>query len=54
MLTRPKDNLMRVSGSEEMRRLLDGFKPHITQEVMLTAKGKLGARELDVKRRKYL
>ncbi|KAK5215015.1 hypothetical protein LTR72_011898 [Exophiala xenobiotica] len=45
-----RDNLKQVSGTEEMRRLRDGYDLHIAEEVMVIAKGKLRGAELDVKR----
>ncbi|KIW37304.1 uncharacterized protein PV06_10644 [Exophiala oligosperma] len=45
-----RDNLKQVSGTEEMRRLRDGYDLHIADKVMVIAKGKLRAAELDVKR----
>ncbi|KAK5312201.1 hypothetical protein LTR93_011416 [Exophiala xenobiotica] len=45
-----RDNLKQVSGTEEMRRLRDGYDLHIVEEVMVIAKGKLRGAELNVKR----
>ncbi|KAK5400771.1 hypothetical protein LTR06_011263 [Exophiala xenobiotica] len=45
-----RDNLKQVSGTEEMRRLRDGYDLHIVEEVMVIAKGELRGAELDVKR----
>ena len=45
-----KANLRNVSGSEEMRRLRDGFDLHILQTVMARVEAELGAAQLEVKR----
>ncbi|KIW36760.1 hypothetical protein, variant [Exophiala oligosperma] len=45
-----RDNLKQVSGTEEMRRLRDGFDLHLAEESMIIAKGKLRGAELRVKR----
>ncbi|KAK5429751.1 hypothetical protein LTR55_012471, partial [Exophiala xenobiotica] len=45
-----RDNLKQVFGTEEMRRLRDGYDLHIVEEVMVIAKGELRGAELDVKR----
>ncbi|KIW36304.1 uncharacterized protein PV06_11443 [Exophiala oligosperma] len=45
-----RDNLKQVSGTEEMRRLRDGYDLHIADKVMVIARGKLRGAELDVKR----
>jgi hypothetical protein len=44
-----KDNLDRVSGPEEMRRLRDGHELHLAKDVMLICEGKLRAAQLEVK-----
>ena len=45
-----KDNLTQVSGSEEMRRLRDGYDLHIAQDAAAHAGGGLRAAQLYVKR----
>ncbi|KAK5215031.1 hypothetical protein LTR72_011884 [Exophiala xenobiotica] len=49
-LASARDNLMRITSDEEMRRLRAGYDLHIAHKVMLIAKGKLTGAELDVKR----
>lgn len=45
-----KDNLCRVSKSEEMRRLRDGHEMHLAKDVMLFCEGTLRAAQSEVKR----
>lgn len=49
-VTSARDNLKRASGTEEMRRLRDGYDLHIAEEVMEIAQGKLRGAEYHVKR----
>ncbi|KAK5214700.1 hypothetical protein LTR72_012159 [Exophiala xenobiotica] len=45
-----RDNLKKVSGSEELRRLRDGFELHITRRSMIRSKAELNGAERDVQR----
>ncbi|KIW36550.1 uncharacterized protein PV06_11204 [Exophiala oligosperma] len=49
-LASARDNLKQVSGTEEMRRLRDGYDLHLAEESMVISKGELRGAGLDVKR----